>query len=336
MKWTLNEAKYGDIVRVKLGDIYHYGIYVSEEEVIQFGLPPTNLTRNSSDIEVCSSDIDTFLAGKFLEVEECDKKEKKTRKSKEETVKEARSRLGEKGYHILHNNCEHFAYSCAFGKKVCSQVDAVKDFWRAFPFVNVYIKEIPDNLEITKVYPKERQEEINACTNQAVINEKYFVWKVLEHGIKNSLGIDFKDIEFTKNGDKWECNKCKFSLSHSHNIVAVAVARNDIGIDIEKINTDKFSKLKTEKLLTNEELKDYENAEDKNLFLNQIWTVKEALFKQGNEKAFVPNKVQTKGETYCTSKVESNDEKYFISLASKDLKLVKFHLLNDNLKINKV
>ena len=33
MKWIFSDAKYGDIVRVKLGDIYHYGIYVNNEEI---------------------------------------------------------------------------------------------------------------------------------------------------------------------------------------------------------------------------------------------------------------------------------------------------------------
>ena len=74
MKWVLKQAKKGDMVRVKLGMIYHYGVFVSEDEIIQFGLAP--LLRQDvkvCDIEVCASDVDVFLAGGFLEVAEFDK-----------------------------------------------------------------------------------------------------------------------------------------------------------------------------------------------------------------------------------------------------------------------
>ena len=45
MKWTFNEAKPGAMVRVCLGEVYHYGIYVSDDEIILFGPPPTTIIR---------------------------------------------------------------------------------------------------------------------------------------------------------------------------------------------------------------------------------------------------------------------------------------------------
>ena len=93
MKWKMTDARAGDIVRVALGSIYHYGIFVSEDEVIQFGLPPT-FDRKSEDVEVLSSTVEEFLAGGFLEVGICQGREKKRRKSFNETVKSARARLG--------------------------------------------------------------------------------------------------------------------------------------------------------------------------------------------------------------------------------------------------
>jgi len=67
MNWEIREAKYGDIVRVKAGDIYHYGIYVSEKEIVQFGLSPFSNTCAMRDIAVCTSDVDKFLNGGFFE-----------------------------------------------------------------------------------------------------------------------------------------------------------------------------------------------------------------------------------------------------------------------------
>ena len=66
MKWELSDPKSGDIIRVKIGEIYHYGIFVSEEQVIQFGLPP-NVRKDikDQDIEVCSSNIDVFCKVDF-------------------------------------------------------------------------------------------------------------------------------------------------------------------------------------------------------------------------------------------------------------------------------
>ena len=40
MKWELSEPCAGDMIRAKVGPLYHYGIYVSDSEVIQFGYSP--------------------------------------------------------------------------------------------------------------------------------------------------------------------------------------------------------------------------------------------------------------------------------------------------------
>lgn len=131
MKWVLGEPESGDMVRVKSGTVHHYGIYVSDGEVIQFGLAPAaRPTVKDADIEVLSTDVDTFLGGQFLEVAEFDRKEKKTNRTPAEAVAAARARLGERGYHILYNNCEHFAYECVTGKHYSEQVDGVRDMFK--------------------------------------------------------------------------------------------------------------------------------------------------------------------------------------------------------------
>ena len=117
----------GDMIRVTVGAIYHYGVFVSEEEVIQFGEAPRGgIDRNEEEIEVCSTDIYSFLGGEFAEVAELDRKERKKRLSPEETVRIARERLGTRGYHILYNNCEHFAHECVMGEKFSEQVDGLR------------------------------------------------------------------------------------------------------------------------------------------------------------------------------------------------------------------
>ena len=40
----------------------------------------------------------------------------------EETIRNAESRLGSSGYHVVRNNCEHFAAWCCTGRAASSQV----------------------------------------------------------------------------------------------------------------------------------------------------------------------------------------------------------------------
>lgn len=39
----------------------------------------------------------------------------------EETIRRAEAALGKKGYHLLENNCEHFAYACKTGQEISWQ-----------------------------------------------------------------------------------------------------------------------------------------------------------------------------------------------------------------------
>lgn len=133
MKWAPDKCKAGDMIRIPIGQFYHIGIFVSEDEVIQFGLPPIpeNIMPNEQ-IAVVATDIDVFSCGKIVEVAKLDFKEKLRRYKPQKTVELARSRIGETGYNIIHNNCEHFAYECVFGVSYCSQEDELRQKWRKY------------------------------------------------------------------------------------------------------------------------------------------------------------------------------------------------------------
>ena len=126
MEWTCDSPKMGQIIRTRVSFYYHYGIFVSEDEVIQFGLP-TDPGKSAEQIKVLVSDIYTFLNGGELETAKPSLAEKKTMRKPEEIVKTARSRIGEGGYDILHHNCEHFVNECAFGKSNSSFLDDVRE-----------------------------------------------------------------------------------------------------------------------------------------------------------------------------------------------------------------
>lgn len=115
MRWEEKTPVFGDIIRTKVQFYHHYGIFVSEDRVIQFGLPD-GPTRPAEQIQVLSSDIAAFLQGGEVEVAVPDMGERKRMRSPKQIVQIAESRIGEGGYDILHNNCEHFVSDCAFGE----------------------------------------------------------------------------------------------------------------------------------------------------------------------------------------------------------------------------
>lgn len=116
MNWTEKIPVFGDMIRVKVQFYHHYGIFVSESEVIQFGLPDDPM-RSADQIRVLTTDVMTFLQGGDLEVMVPDWETRKQMRNPEQIVALARQRIGEGGYNILHNNCEHFVNECVFGEK---------------------------------------------------------------------------------------------------------------------------------------------------------------------------------------------------------------------------
>ena len=65
--------------------------------------------------------------------------------------------------------------------------------------------------------PEVRKKEIESCSNFKVKQEKFYIWKLLETAIKECYDVDPKEVVFKKQDNgKWVCDRCFFSLSHSH------------------------------------------------------------------------------------------------------------------------
>lgn len=126
MEWKDGTPQRGDLIRTKVRFYYHYGIFLQEDTVVQFGLPD-DPGRPAEEIRVLTSDVYTFLHGGELEVGVPSREEKKRMRPREEIAQTALSRVGEGGYDILHRNCEHFANECAFGEGHSSFVDGVRE-----------------------------------------------------------------------------------------------------------------------------------------------------------------------------------------------------------------
>ncbi len=120
------------MVRVRIGSIWHYGVYVSDDEVIQFGRPPRGGFEKPEDILVVATTMDEFSGGSIVETLEMNRLERLRRIPPKKTVAAARARLGTGGYDILHNNCEHFAYECVLGAKHSEQEEEARRHWNEY------------------------------------------------------------------------------------------------------------------------------------------------------------------------------------------------------------
>ncbi len=326
MKWSYIEPSYGDMIRVSAGTIYHFGIYVSDDEVIQFGLPPSRRGgQPDSEIEVMSATIDDFLAGGFLEVCVFDKKEKKNNRTPDEIVKYARSKIGTRGYHILYNNCEHFANECVTGVHICRQAEDVRELFKKMPVVHVYIASLPQDEPIGKLECRERMDEIASISNEKVKREKYFVWKLLCYALERSFGKRGNKLSFKKESNgAWSVNDVEISISHSGNALAVAVSRGAVGIDIERVHTPRAERM-AEFVMSEAELEEFSLIPDekKEERLIEIWTLKEAIFKSQKLDRFIPREHDIASATYKTNSVIIDGEKYVWSVATKTPEIVR-------------
>lgn len=232
MKWEPVQCRAGDMIRVRLGGLYHYGIFVSEDEVIQFGLPPTAENRaKEGEPRVLATDIDVFACGCIIETAVPDRSESKRRASAEETVARARAAVGKGGYNIIHNNCEHFVNECVFGEARCTQAEDVRRRWLNRPVCDVYIARIPENAGDSDIYPEKRRAEINNISSPEERNAARFLWKLLGFAAARSFNTDLKSAGLKRQlTGRWVCGEFSFSLSESCGIAAVAVSNADVNL----------------------------------------------------------------------------------------------------------
>jgi hypothetical protein len=143
-----------------MGLYEHYAIYIGNGEVIHYAGDDKEISPQNA--RVCKADLSKFINGdddswfvvyfggkfpvkirnqtKFMSNTSVDcfgvgafkKKDDIKIYSDEETVERAFSRLGEKKYNLVINNCEHFAMWCKTGVSVSYQVKKVeRDLERA-------------------------------------------------------------------------------------------------------------------------------------------------------------------------------------------------------------
>lgn len=323
MKWVLKEMQPGDMVRVPSGSFYHYGICVSENSVIQFGESIINPNADPETITVNEVSIEEFLKGRFAEVAEYDKKELKRKNSVARIILNAKLSLGKKGYHIIHNNCEHFAYECVFNDHKCEQTESLREkFSKEFPLIDVYISSV--SRFSAKKLPKYAKIEINSCSNEKLKQQKKCVYGLLEYAYKSTFNkkLDVSKLSKDERG-KPKMDSCFISFSHTDELVCVAISRNNIGVDLEMIKDHKsLEPLKNHILAPNEQASTKED-------LLCLWTQKEAIYKFDDSiEKYVPSKIDASCYKTKTVKIKYEEKFYFISVAANTVTNVNFLALD--------
>ncbi len=115
----------GDHLFVDCGKYSHHGIQTGDDEVIHFDFRPADKCRSLVGRRVNSairkSTIQEFAGGEKIFV-----RRYATADDTNLVLERANSRLGESGYCLLFNNCEHFAQWCKTGKRQSTQVEAAR------------------------------------------------------------------------------------------------------------------------------------------------------------------------------------------------------------------
>jgi hypothetical protein len=123
-KWTKKNPSPADHIKTpRAGGVYtHHGIYISDKEVIHFASEDSdNLLGNGN--EVINTNLDTFLKGGELLVREYSADEKTKLFDADHIITFARSCVGDDGYNLVVNNCEHFCNKCTMDEHRSQQVN---------------------------------------------------------------------------------------------------------------------------------------------------------------------------------------------------------------------
>jgi hypothetical protein len=115
----------GDILCADRGLYLHYGIYAGNGSVIHFAAEKGDFGRS---IAVQKTSLKRFCKKSPCHVCRLHESFARGRQvfSPEETLERAKSRLGETGYNLFSNNCEHFVLWCKTGYGESEQAETLK------------------------------------------------------------------------------------------------------------------------------------------------------------------------------------------------------------------
>ena len=175
----------------------------------------------------------------------------------------------------------------------------------------VYFGRVPMGFGVESVGYAVRDEQI-AADKQPRKGLRQYAWIALSKAIAEFVqvvGCDEPLPRLLPNG-KWVADNCYLSFSHTDGYVAAAVSVLPVGVDIERTNR-KLAKGLYDRIVCGKEKALY--AAPDNTQLLQLWTAKEAVFKQtDNNDGLTVSQIDT-----TTHKVQTTiTEEFVLSIAT--------------------
>lgn len=131
--------------------------------------------------------------------------------------------------------------------------------------------------------------------------------------------VDLTKVKFNENGKPYLAGNEKYiSLSHSLNMVAIAISNKPIGIDIETIIPLTVVRQLAQRLLDKKQLAQYFKAKDNCAWFTKYWTQHEAYIKMLGDKVTFSSFNQKINATIKTKQIKGKDKRiYFMSITEK-------------------
>ncbi len=180
----------------------------------------------------------------------------------------------------------------------------------------VYFGEVPRGFGVESVGYLPRDKQI-AADKQPRKGLRQYAWIALTRAIAEyaeTNGCTMPLPRLLPNG-KWVADNCYLSLSHTDSYVAAVVSDLPVGVDIERTNR-KLAKGLYDRIVCDKEKALY--ATPDNTQLLQLWTAKEAVFKQAdNNDGLTVSQIDT-----TTHKVQTTVTEEFVLSIATDCKEV--------------
>ncbi len=189
---------------------------------------------------------------------------------------------------------------------------------------DVYVALVPDTDGEAPLYPAERDRAVRETAKPTLRRERYFVWRLLELAICESLGLTLAEAGLRLDGGRWSSETVDFSLSHGGGALAVAISSAHVGVDIELLDGERDSARVAERFFNAEEREEYLSApeSERPLAFLRIWTAKEAVFKSQGSATFAPSSVDSHSRTVRTESLLLGGRQYILSIASDNETLI--------------
>ena len=174
----------GDHLVVQRNMYSHHGLYVGENYVAEYSL----------EYGVRLRKLEEFIDGCALRV-----REHKDRKySPQESIRRAKSRLGECNYNLLFSNCEHFVNWCIEGKEHSRQVQNLIEIIPPVA-ISSMVKELSAAVKDVIHNDKDLKETVNQVIKSPAVNPLIKAHEIIEDtsgiNVKAQVKSQVKDLK---------------------------------------------------------------------------------------------------------------------------------------------